>query len=100
MLTPATPISRTISILKVHSRLKAFCLSVIVVLLHVFHLKVLTTTTLIIMIIIIIIKIIIIIITYAIPNNCRLQTIIVFEGPFKSATLIIETKMRRLCNQL
>ena len=28
MLTPATPISRTISILKVHSRLKAFCLSV------------------------------------------------------------------------
>ena len=27
MLTPAFPISRTISILKVHSRLKAFCLS-------------------------------------------------------------------------
>ena len=29
MFTPATPISRTISILKVHSRLKAFCLSVV-----------------------------------------------------------------------
>ena len=29
MLTPVTPISRTISILKVHSRLKAFCLSVV-----------------------------------------------------------------------
>ena len=28
MSTPATPIPRTISILKVHSRLKAFCLSV------------------------------------------------------------------------
>ena len=28
MLTPVTPISRTISIVKVHSRLKAFCLSV------------------------------------------------------------------------
>ena len=28
MLTPATAISRTISILKVHSRLKAFCLSI------------------------------------------------------------------------
>ena len=31
MLTPATPISRTISILKVHSRLKAFCLSVVII---------------------------------------------------------------------
>ena len=33
MLTPATPNSRTISTLKVHSRLKAFCLSVLYILL-------------------------------------------------------------------